>query len=218
MNVFFQPFVGRDYTTGGIFGKRIMVLGESHYCDEGCTDCGNVANHPECRTFTNGVVNDYLNEDKPRERWMSTFLKFERSLVGHETEWQERQRIWQSVLFYNYLQVAMGGPRKAGTEAEYRQAEEAFFSVLDQYRPQYYHRLGQPPVGTDAWRRTLAGRRCHLHRRLYGQYWQLCLERWRTCESDGGQPPVRRLLMGLLAQGNRDFLEKIIISCDNFWQ
>ena len=98
MNVFFQPFVGRDYTTGGIFGKRIMVLGESHYCDEGCTDCGNVANHRECRTFTNGVVNDYLNEDKPRERWMSTFLKFERSLVGHETEWPERQRIWQSVL------------------------------------------------------------------------------------------------------------------------
>ena len=32
----------------------IMVLGESHYCDEGCTDCGNVANHRECRTFTNG--------------------------------------------------------------------------------------------------------------------------------------------------------------------
>ncbi len=137
MNVFFQSFVGRDYTTGGIFGKRIMVLGESHYCDEGCTDCGNIANHRECMAFTNGVVSDFLNEDKPRERWMSTFLKFERSLVGHETEWPERQRIWQSVLFYNYLQVAMGGPRKAGTEAEYRQAEEAFFSVLDQYRPQY---------------------------------------------------------------------------------
>lgn len=137
MNVFFQPFVGRDYTTGGIFGKRIMVLGESHYCDEGCADCGNIANHRECMAFTNGVVSDYLNEDKPRERWMSTFLKFERSLVGHETEWPERQRIWQSVLFYNYLQVAMGGPRKAGTDAEYRQAEEAFFSVLDQYRPQY---------------------------------------------------------------------------------
>ena len=152
MNVFFQPFVGKDYTTGGIFGKRIMVLGESHYCDEGCTDCGNVANHRECRTFTNGVVGDYLNEDKTRERWMSTFLKFERSLVGHETDCQERQRIWQSVMFYNYLQVAMGGPRKAGTEAEYRQAEEAFFSVLDQYRPQYIiawgNRLwGQMPGG-----------------------------------------------------------------------
>ena len=115
MNVFFQPYVGKDYTTGGLFGKRIMVLGESHYCDEGCADCGNVSSHRECMAFTNGVVGDYLNEQKPRERWMSTFLKFERSLVGHETDWPERQRIWQSVLFYNYLQVAMGGPRKAGT-------------------------------------------------------------------------------------------------------
>ena len=30
-NIFFQPFVGKDYADGGIFGKRIMVLGESHY-------------------------------------------------------------------------------------------------------------------------------------------------------------------------------------------
>ena len=104
MNVFFQPFVGKDYTTGGIFGKRIMVLGESHYCDEGCTDCGNVANHRECRTFT---------------------------------------------------QVAMGGPRKAGSDAEYRQAEEAFFSVLDQYRPQYIiawgNRLWGEMPGGERW-------------------------------------------------------------------
>ena len=33
-NIFFQPFVGKDYANGGIFGKRIMILGESHYCDE----------------------------------------------------------------------------------------------------------------------------------------------------------------------------------------
>ena len=28
-NIFFQPFVGKDYANGGIFGKRIMILGES---------------------------------------------------------------------------------------------------------------------------------------------------------------------------------------------
>ena len=38
--VFFRPFVGASYAGGGLFGKRIMVLGESHYCDEGCADCG----------------------------------------------------------------------------------------------------------------------------------------------------------------------------------
>lgn len=36
-NIFFQPFVGKDYANGGIFGKQIMILGESHYCDESCS-------------------------------------------------------------------------------------------------------------------------------------------------------------------------------------
>ncbi len=51
-NIFFQPFVGKDYANGGIFGKRIMILGESHYCDESCTDCG------DCQS-TSGVYELY---------------------------------------------------------------------------------------------------------------------------------------------------------------
>lgn len=51
-NIFFQPFVGKDYANGGIFGKRIMILGESHYCDESCTDCGDCQLHRECMCFT----------------------------------------------------------------------------------------------------------------------------------------------------------------------
>lgn len=136
-NIFFLPFVGNGYYSGGIFGKRIMVLGESHYCEEGCADCGNISVHRECMSFTNGVINDYLNENLPRQRWMSTFLKFERSLVGHATEWEERRRIWQSVMFYNYLQVAMGGPRKAGTNEQYTHASHVFYEAIDKYLPQY---------------------------------------------------------------------------------
>lgn len=68
---------------------------------------------------------------------MSTYLKFERSLVGHETDWPERKKIWNSVVFYNYLQAAMGGPREAGTNRQYEDAAEPFFEVLEQYCPQY---------------------------------------------------------------------------------
>lgn len=136
-NTFFQPHVGKNYTTGGIFGKRIMVLGESHYCDEKCKDCGLFAEHRSCTKFTNNVINDYLNEDKKRERWMNTFLKFERSLVDHKTDWSERKEIWQSILFYNYLQVAMTGPRKPGSNLQYAQATSSFYEVIDTYKPQY---------------------------------------------------------------------------------
>ena len=114
-NIFFQPFVGKDYANGGIFGKRIMILGESHYCDESCTDCGDCQLHRECMNFTQQVLDDYLNENKERQNWMRTFLKFERSLVGEETDQAMRLKIWNSVVFFNYLQVAMGGPREAGT-------------------------------------------------------------------------------------------------------
>ena len=107
-NIFFQPFVGKDYANGGIFGKRIMILGESHYCDESCTDCGDCRLHRECMNFTQQVLDDYLNENKERQNWMRTFLKFERSLVGEETDQAMRLKIWNSVIFFNYLQVAMG--------------------------------------------------------------------------------------------------------------
>ena len=136
-NIFFQPFVGKDYADGGIFGKRIMVLGESHYCDEGCADCGDCRLHRECMNFTQQVLGDYLNENKERQNWMRTFLKFERSLVGEETNQALRLKIWDSVVFFNYLQVAMGGPREAGTSAQYSQAGEAFFEVLNKYQPEY---------------------------------------------------------------------------------
>ena len=136
-NVFFQPFVGKDYANGGIFGKRVMILGESHYCDEACTDCGDCRLHRECMTFTQDVLRDYLYEGKERQNWMRTFLKFERSLVGEETDQAMRLRIWNSVIFFNYLQVAMGGPRQAGTGEQYSQANAAFLDVIEKYQPEY---------------------------------------------------------------------------------
>ena len=135
-NVFFLPFVGRDYLSGGIFGRRVMVLGESHYCGERCANCGVPGKAGDCAAFTSGVIERYLDPKAEREPWMNTYLKFERSLVGHETDQAEREKIWQSLLFFNYLQVAMDETRKAGTHEQYQQAQKAFYETLDQYRPE----------------------------------------------------------------------------------
>ena len=114
-----------------------MILGESHYCDECCTDCGDCQLHRECMIFTQQVLGDYLNDGKERQDWMRTFLKFERSLAGEETDQTMRLKIWNSVIFFNYLQVAMGGPREAGTAEQYHQAGKAFFEVIEKYQPEY---------------------------------------------------------------------------------
>ena len=131
---FFKPWVGCSYNTGGIFGKRIMVLGDSHYCGEDCKECG-LSPKSWCRDFTTRVVRDYLDQDNEREGWMATYLKFERSLVNHVTTPDESIKIWNSLLFYNYLQIALQGPRQAGTSEQYQAAAGPFFDVMDKYRP-----------------------------------------------------------------------------------
>lgn len=131
MQTFFKPYVGANYAK-----TRLLILGESHYCNKQCRDCGLCGVHPECANFTTTVVNDYLNPNNEREGWMNTYLKFERSLVGHVTNIAESHQIWENLSFYNYLQVPMSAPRQAGTKEQYRQSEDAFFSVLEALKPQ----------------------------------------------------------------------------------
>lgn len=132
-NVFFQPWVGKDYGNGGIFGKKILVVGESHYCG-GCPDCGNLSDTNECAQFTTEHCIKPLLAGSV-DGWTPTFRKFERSLVGHTTDLDESNRIWQSLAFYNYLQTSMDVARKAGSYEDYRNAEPAFFEVLEHLRP-----------------------------------------------------------------------------------
>lgn len=134
-NIFFSPRIGKDYARGGIFGKKILAVGESHYCGSGCADCGECGKHPECSDFTTKVVNWCLDSSVEREGWMNTYLKFERSLVGKETTPLESRKMWDSIAFYNFLQVAMGGAREAGTNQQYRAAAEPFMQVLEELQP-----------------------------------------------------------------------------------
>ncbi|MDO4462232.1 MAG: hypothetical protein Q4C30_07035 [Bacteroidia bacterium] len=123
----FLPFVGSQYTARQLFNKRIMVLGDSHYC----------ANPQDAvPTLTQDIINYYLNPYSENEGWMQTYRKFERSLVNHETSPDESISIWNSLLFYNFLQVPLSGPRVAGTSADYHNAAPAFFEVLDKYSPE----------------------------------------------------------------------------------
>lgn len=145
----FLPFVGDNYEYGISFdeegnlvlgteakpGKRVLVLGESHYCDGGCCDCGDFREHKECAEFTRNVINDYLDESKERQNWMRTFLKFERALSNVDTNIDSKS-IWSHLMFYNYLQCALHGSRMAG-EKYYEEAKNPFFAILEKYKPDY---------------------------------------------------------------------------------
>ena len=120
----FLPFIGRSYYNTNVLGdKKIMALGESHY---GTTPTPDI---------TKDVLARYLNPSVEHEGWMNTFTKFERSLVNKETSREESRIIWESLVFYNYVQVLMDDTRTAPTKQQYRDSEEAFFQVLEETRP-----------------------------------------------------------------------------------
>lgn len=125
-NVFFKPWVGAEYASGGIFGKRILVLGESHYTD----------GEPDPEKTTK-VLNEYLSYDTSVPSYLQSFNKFERSLAGAAANGAVRRQIWNSVVFYNYLQTPMSGPRQAGQKSDYAASAAAFFEVLERYHPEY---------------------------------------------------------------------------------
>lgn len=132
-HVFFKPWIGKDYETGGMFHKKILVVGESHYCG-GCLDCGNIADADECADFTTDHCIKPLLEGTV-DGWTPTFRKFERSLVNRKTSLEESNQIWNSLAFYNYLQKSMEDVRQAGNYDDYVAAEPAFFEVLEELRP-----------------------------------------------------------------------------------
>lgn len=133
-HVFFKPWIGKNYKTGGIFHKKILVVGESHYCN-GCNCCG-LKYAKECEELnTTQVVKDYLNPSKCSEKWKNTYRKFERSLVNRETSLEDAKEIWQSIAFFNFLQVAMNEARQSGTPEDYKEGQKAFLEVMDELQP-----------------------------------------------------------------------------------
>ena len=139
----FLPFVGENYEHGISFdkdgnlvlgtkenpGKKVLVLGESHHCDEELSD-------EELSSFTREVLDCYLNSEE-RYRWMSTFVKFERALSNTVTNVEDSKSIWNHLIFYNYLQLLLRGARMAGDSEDYEEAKTPFFAILKQYQPDY---------------------------------------------------------------------------------
>jgi len=136
-NVFFEPRVGANYESKGLNGQKLLVLGESHYCKKGCTDCGN-STHTECRNFTKDVFAEYLdykNGNGEFDYWMKTYTKFSNILFEKKLDIDELEEFWDSVIFYNYVQSATEEMRVSPSEEQFERSLDAFIEVLEEYKP-----------------------------------------------------------------------------------
>ena len=138
-NVFFEPWIGENYYNGGNFNKRILVIGNSHYCKyrSSCSSCGvdgYCFEDSGCYNLTNDVIDLYINRSH-WQKWMITYQKFERALCGYTTDSEDSKDIWNSIAFYNYLQTAVDNWKDEGNDDDYFSSEDAFWEVLEELRP-----------------------------------------------------------------------------------
>lgn len=140
----FLPMVGNAYEKGISYSPngelllndnaenskkvKLLVLGESHYIED-------YEDGDDISRFTRCVVGDYCAANSYSQRWMNTFTKFARALAGKETNVDENRAIWDSLIFYNFLQVPLYGPRVQGNAEDYEDSQSPLFTVLEMYHP-----------------------------------------------------------------------------------
>ena len=91
----FLPWIGKHYYKTGFAGKRILVLGESHYCQ-------NVSDASE--DITRLVIMDLFDPTSEHEAYKNTYTKFAQALLGRgELSFADKELFWNSVAFYNYV-------------------------------------------------------------------------------------------------------------------
>lgn len=88
----FNPWIGNNYSHAP-FGKRVLVLGESHYQWEHDKPINNLT------TITNDVINEQLTGDCTKSFWTHIAVTFLNKLPSTE----EKREFWNSIAFYNYV-------------------------------------------------------------------------------------------------------------------
>lgn len=123
----FLPWVGNHYQEG-INGKRVLVLGESHYCAK---------SSEAVPTITIEVIKDLFDVNSTHEPYKNTYTKFAQAIAGRKLDYKGKEEVLHSVAFYNYVQYALEKTRTAPSDEEFENSSAAFFEVLEQLQPDY---------------------------------------------------------------------------------
>src|ERR1035437_9651261 len=123
------PWEG-EYYKEGIKGKKVLILGESHYhnCEKKGDRCNKLTpsqRHHRHRRLTIEVVEWW--KDNPHKSPVSHAVPklFE---IG-------RYDFWGRVSFYNYVQRFVLAPRDRPAEEDWEKSTKAFQQVLDCLQP-----------------------------------------------------------------------------------
>lgn len=115
----FLPWIGAHYEKSR-WGRRVLVLGESHYgdCDSETTRHVGAGQAQRCHDrFGFGVAQVLLGD--------------------HEAPRTSCSEVWNEIAFYNYLQDALPRPRVYPDEALWKLAAPPLTQVMESLVPQF---------------------------------------------------------------------------------
>lgn len=127
--VFFEPWVGKEFKGRSPNSPGIMILGESHY--------GQPVEMKS--TFTVNLMNHVVQGSR-RAFWTKAAGVF----LGRRPNDSEYRSFWNSVMFYNYIQEFVGDKaRMRPMPTMWKRAAPALNEVLHLHQPHFVLVLGK---------------------------------------------------------------------------
>ena len=131
--IFFNPFIGSEYKQGGI-----MLLGESHTCDEECCSVEDCLKEKDdfCVDGHVRLVKRHILKGN-----VFTYKIFEKEFTGNYLSVKDdRMSFWNRFFFTNILSVAMKNSSIKEREKQKFYSDtcrERVIDLLDEYKPAY---------------------------------------------------------------------------------
>ena len=144
--VYFRPWVGENYESGGMFSKRILVLGESHYqLDEKIPLEKDLTIRCVEQQAMEQISDEGKSPLKPQKKlpfWTKIAIAFLNPPSDAVPSLSEKRKFWQSVIFYNFIQESVGlkepnEPSPRPTKEMAKRSIPAFEEVLREHCPQF---------------------------------------------------------------------------------
>lgn len=131
--IIFEPWIGSRYESENHFGRRVLVLGESHYGGASETRL----------TFTKEIIKKLGKDER-----CAFFTKVSKVLLDFDADRyisdSERSEIWEDVAFYNYIPGFVSEDARVRPSIEqWESAVLPFKQVVDILRPQLILVLGK---------------------------------------------------------------------------
>lgn len=128
-----DPWIGDKYRTVGIRGRKILILGESSYNPKAPPQDYRISDHNRY------LVDDAIGHDEGKGyKSTSRFNTSIPRMFGFDWRSHPRRReFWNSVAFYNFLQLILTKPRERPPAESWQNAVAPFLETLQELHPEF---------------------------------------------------------------------------------